>query len=165
MLARREGCRGRAEFFICMMPFFFLFLLGNGAYICFLHNLIMAKTNHVHMRYVTKPNTDDVFDLFKRMMEARDSVNSNYKEYIVCTVSTPGFDTIHAFIKEKQPGKLEETVKEFISIVNPFDNGRNELEYSQFRSGYSAIEKALPSGKVLKRKWYIPFGKYVVDAK
>jgi hypothetical protein len=144
-----------------------LFSPGKGsAYISFLHNLIMASKDFVHMCYVAKQNTDDVFDLFKRLMYARDSVNFHYPEEIECKVDIPdSIGRICVSIKENQEGKLTEAVKEYLSIVNSHPY-RNELECVLPCSNFDALEAALPPGKKLKRKLKQLFmGKYVVDAK
>lgn len=125
----------------------------------------MGKLKVVHMRYVTKPNTDDVFDLFKRLMFARDSLRFHYADEIDCDVKPPGANMTSVFIRERQPGKINEAVKEYLSIVNS-PAYRNELEYSQFGSDFGALEVALPPGKALKRKFKSLFlGKYIVDSK
>lgn len=131
--------------------------------------LAMGKSNYVHMRYVTKSNVDDVSDLLKRLIQARDSLNNwKYPEEINCRVDSPekfsmNLSAIDVVITEKQPGILKDAIKEYLTIVKspPY---RNELEYCQIGSDFSALESALPPGKKLKRKLKTLFqGKYVVD--
>ncbi|MCX6815097.1 MAG: hypothetical protein NTY20_05620 [Candidatus Aenigmarchaeota archaeon] len=124
----------------------------------------MAKLAGVGMRYITTPLLGNILKLGNKITEARDFINSNYGEAVVCGVTHPERTMISVYIGEKQPGSLKQPIKKYFSIVDPL---LYPFEYVHPGSDFHLIEETLhEKGKRMKRKLKTLFaGKYVVDAK
>ena len=115
-----------------------------------------------HLSYKTKSNADYTFNLFGKMLKARDKLNSQYPGDISCKVIPPSNGWISIEIEEKRAGASGKAVEEYFSIV---DASIYPFAYVGPKSDFSLAEKFLPGGKELKRKFETLYmGKHVIDS-
>ena len=134
----------------------FLFFLGKDAFIFILIiKNYMAKLAGVGMRYITTPLLGNILKLGNKITEARDFINSNYGEAVVCGVTHPERTMISVYIGEKQPGSLKQPIKKYFSIVDPL---LYPFEYVHPGSDFHLIEETLhEKGKRMKKETQNPF--------